>query len=80
MISERPVVAVLMPTSDELGSTINRSLYNVALRMRERPNTQWSLYVGVNGTGMLEDVAKVQTLVGSQRPTFGNIPVEVFHY
>ena len=58
-MANNPEVAVLMPTSDELGVTIDRSINNLGLRMAERPDVNWSLHIGVNGSNAGEEIAKV---------------------
>lgn len=82
---EKPTIAILVPTYDELGKTIDRSIRNLLLRIQEIQQV-WSgasiaFLIGVNGTKKLEEVAKVQTLIESHRRLINeNVHVAVHHY
>lgn len=80
MPKETPQIAVLVPTYDELGSTVDRSLYNIALRTQEVPHASFAVFVGVNGTDKQEEVARVQKLADSWSNEFADTPVTVCHY
>lgn len=77
---EIETAAVLLPTHDELGSTIDRSILNLALRMKEVKDIAWVLLIGVNGTDKQEDVARVEHLVNSHAKDLSGIIVKVSHY
>jgi hypothetical protein len=76
-MANNPEVAVLMPTSDELGVTIDRSINNLGLRMAERPDVNWSLHIGVNGSNAGEEIAKVNAILASHDSLFDNVQVSV---
>lgn len=71
--------AVLLPTYDELGLTLDRSILNMALRMKEVQDIAWIFLIGVNGTDSEEEVSKVKNLRDAHSGSF-NAKVEVHHY
>jgi hypothetical protein len=77
---EKLKVAVLLPTYDELGSTIDLSLENIASQIYDVDGIAWALFIGVNGTSKLEEVARVLTLVNSYSQEYRGVTTSVSHY